>query len=164
MDEIRFYRSNEKSWGAFSSLFRCSVDIAGERFRSVEDAYQSRKPRKPEVRQWLLSAPTPALVALAAHALPSWDITAGWSRSKYAWMLECQRAKFTQHRDLRDLLLSTGFARLVESGTVDNDVNRRWGEVNGVGSNYLGRILMMLRCEFGGSSYEDEELRERLCA
>ncbi|PNB06401.1 DUF1768 domain-containing protein, partial [Pseudomonas sp. FW305-67] len=57
------------------------------------------------------------------------------------------RAKFTQHADLRDLLLSTGDARLVEAATVDNDVNRLWGEVNGSGRNMLGVLLMEIRAE-----------------
>jgi len=57
------------------------------------------------------------------------------------------RAKFTQHEDLKQLLLSTGTARLVESATVDNAVNRLWGEVNGVGKNKLGELLMEVRSE-----------------
>lgn len=57
------------------------------------------------------------------------------------------RAKFTQHEDLRSLLLSTGEASLVESATVDNAVNRLWGEVNGEGKNMLGIMLMELRAE-----------------
>jgi len=57
------------------------------------------------------------------------------------------RAKFTQHDDLRKLLLSTEDARLVESATVDNEVNRLWGEVNGKGRNMLGELLMELRAE-----------------
>lgn len=163
-NEICFYRANERPYGAFSSLFRRSIVVAGEGFRSVEDAYQSRKPRKPEVRAWLLSAPTPTLVALAAHSLLHWDIAPGWSRLRYPWMLECQRAKFAQHADLREVLLSTGGKRLVEAGTVDNDVNRRWGEVNSVGLNYLGRILMTVRAELGGASYCDPDLAARVQA
>ena len=60
-------------------------------------------------------------------------------------MREVLRAKFTQHSDLQDLLLSTGEARLVESATVDNEVNRLWGEVNGSGRNMLGILLMEIR-------------------
>ena len=62
------------------------------------------------------------------------------------------QAKFEQHPDLRSLLLSTGDARLVESATVDNDVNRLWGEVNGVGKNMLGLLLMELRAELRGEA------------
>jgi hypothetical protein len=54
-------------------------------------------------------------------------------------------AKFSQHADLADLLLSTGESRLVESATVDNAVNRTWGEVNGRGQNMLGIMLMEVR-------------------
>jgi predicted NAD-dependent protein-ADP-ribosyltransferase YbiA (DUF1768 family) len=54
-------------------------------------------------------------------------------------------AKFTQHEDLRDILLSTGKARLVESATVKNSVNLEWGEVNGKGQNKLGILLMEVR-------------------
>jgi hypothetical protein len=31
------------------------------------------KPRNPEVREWILSAPTPALVAMGAHGLYTWE-------------------------------------------------------------------------------------------
>jgi hypothetical protein len=34
---------------------------------------------------------------------------------------------------------------LVETATVDNEVNRLWGEVNGQGRNMLGEMLMELR-------------------
>lgn len=44
-------------------------------------------------------------------------------------------------------LTATGTARLVESATVDNAVNRLWGEVNGVGKNKLGELLMEVRAE-----------------
>jgi predicted NAD-dependent protein-ADP-ribosyltransferase YbiA (DUF1768 family) len=57
------------------------------------------------------------------------------------------RAKFTQFEDLKILLLSTGTARLVETATVDSPVNRLWGEVNGVGQNKLGTLLMEVRAE-----------------
>lgn len=144
-NEIRFYRANEKPFGAFSNLYRRQIDFEGETFPTSEHAYQAGKARKPQVREWILSAPSPSLVAMAAHGLYYWDISPGWSRTKFDRMRAVLRAKFTQHRDLRDLLLSTGDARLVESATVDNEVNRLWGEVGGVGRNMLGVMLMELR-------------------
>lgn len=147
MDEIHFYRASEKPYGAFSNLYRRDVVFEGEVFSTSEHAYQAGKARKPAVRRWLMEAPSPALLAMAAHGLYYWDIAPGWSTSKFDRMRSVLRAKFTQHADLRDLLLSTGKARLVESATVDNEVNRLWGEVGGVGRNMLGVLLMELRDE-----------------
>ena len=64
--EIRFYRASEKPYGAFSNLYRRPIEFEGETFATSEHAYQAGKPRKPEVRKWVLSAPSPALVAMAA--------------------------------------------------------------------------------------------------
>ena len=150
--EIRFYRASEKPYGAFSNLYRRPVEFEGETFATSEHAYQAGKARKPAVREWILSAPSPALVAMAAHGLYYWDIVPGWSRTKFDRMRGVLRSKFTQHEDLRQLLLSTGEARLVESATVDNEVNRLWGEVNGAGRNMLGELLMELRAELRGET------------
>ncbi|WP_299401856.1 NADAR family protein [uncultured Roseobacter sp.] len=147
MDEIRFYRASEKPYGVFSNLYRREIRFEGETFSTSEHAYQAGKARKPQVRKWLMEAPSPSLLAMAAHGLYYWDIAPGWSKSKFDRMRAVLRAKFTQHEDLRQLLLSTGDARLVESTTTDNAVNRLWGEVNGEGKNMLGVMLMELRAE-----------------
>ena len=143
--EIRFYRANEKPYGCFSNLFRRPMEFEGMMFPTAEHAYQAGKPRKPEVRDWLMAAPSPSLLAMAAHGLLSWDIAPGWSAGRRDRMRAVVLAKFRQHADLQTLLFSTGDARIVESATVDNPVNRRWGEVNGVGQNWLGLILMEVR-------------------
>jgi ribA/ribD-fused uncharacterized protein len=147
MNEIRFYRASEKPYGALSNLYRRTLVFEGQVFPTSEHAYQAGKARKPEVREWLMAAPTPALLAMAAHGLYYWDITPGWSSSKFDRMRAVLRAKFGQNPDLAELLVSTGDARLVESASVDNKVNRLWGEVKGVGQNMLGIILMEIREE-----------------
>lgn len=146
-NEIRFYRASEKPFGAFSNLYRRPIEFEGDVFPTSEHAYQAGKARKPEVKKWLMQAPSPSLLAMAAHGLYYWDVAPGWSKTKFDRMRKVLTAKFTQHQDLRDLLLSTGEARLVETATVDNEVNRVWGEVNGVGQNMLGTLLMELRQE-----------------
>lgn len=147
MDEIRFYRASEKPFGAFSNLYRREIEFEGELYPTSEHAYQAGKARKAEVKKWLMEAPSPSLLAMAAHGLYYWDVAPGWSTNKFDRMRAVLRAKFTQHADLRDLLLSTGKAQLIETATVDNEVNRLWGEVNGVGRNMLGVMLMELRAE-----------------
>ncbi len=148
-DEIRFYRANEKPYGVFSNLFRRPIFFEGIEFLTAEHAYQAGKARKQAVRDWILSAPSPALVAMAAHGLYTWDIAPGWSKTKFERMKAVLLAKYSQHEDLKQLLLGTGSARLIESATVDNTVNRLWGEVNGVGKNMLGNLLMEVRAELG---------------
>jgi len=151
-NETRFYRANEQPYGAFSNLYRRAFEFEGTMYPTAEHAYQAGKARKPEVRAWLLSAPSPALLAMAAHGLYYWDIMPGWSTTKFDRMKRILRAKYTQHEDLRDLLLATGTSRLVETATVDSPVNRLWGEVNGVGQNKLGVLLMEVRDELRASS------------
>jgi ribA/ribD-fused uncharacterized protein len=151
MKEIRFYRASDAAFGCFSNLYRRSIEFEDCNYPTAEHAYQAGKPRKKEVRDWLMAAPSPALLAMAAHGLYYWDIAPGWSTSKFARMKTVLQAKFSQHEDLRQTLLSTGDARLIESATVDNAVNRLWGEVNGVGRNMLGTLLMEVRSEIRAS-------------
>ncbi|MBI2745247.1 MAG: NADAR family protein [Burkholderiales bacterium] len=152
LTEVRFYRASEKPYGAFSNLYRREIEFEGEKFATSEHAYQAGKARKPEVRKWLMEAPSPALLAMAAHGLYVWDINSDWSRIKFDRMKRVLHAKYTQHEDLKQLLLSTGTARLVESATVDNAVNRLWGEVGGVGKNKLGELLMEVRAELAATA------------
>jgi ribA/ribD-fused uncharacterized protein len=59
-------------------------------------------------------------------------------------MREVVRAKFNQHDDIRQILLSTGDAKIVEH--TEND--SYWGDGgDGSGKNMLGRILMEIREE-----------------
>lgn len=148
IEEVRFYRANEKPYGAFSNLYKRPVEFEGTIYPTSEHAYQAGKAAKPAVRQWILNAPTPALAAMAAHGLYVWDVVPNWAQIKFERMRSVLRAKFDQHDDLRELLLSTGGARLVEAGTVNNAVNRLWGEVDGKGENMLGVMLMELRAEY----------------
>jgi ribA/ribD-fused uncharacterized protein len=145
--EIHFYRANEKPYGVFSNLYKRVIVFEGREYPTSEHAYQAGKARKEAVREWILSAPSPALVAMAAHGLYTWDIVPDWSRIKFQRMRDVLRAKFTQHEDLRALLLSTGNGRLIEAGRTDNAVNRLWGAVNGNGQNILGVLLMEVRVE-----------------
>lgn len=154
-EEIRFYRASEKPFGAFSNLYRREIEFEGETFATSEHAYQAGKARKPEVKAWLMAAPSPSLLAMAAHGLYYWDVSPGWSQTKFDRMRGVLYAKFTQHEDLKTLLLSTGTARLIETATVDNEVNRLWGEVNGQGRNMLGLLLMELRERLRAEGSED---------
>jgi ribA/ribD-fused uncharacterized protein len=65
-----------------------------------------------------------------------------WERAKDNVMRVALYAKFTQHADLRTLLLGTGSAHLVEHTGNDS----YWGDGgDGSGRNMLGLLLMELR-------------------
>ena len=145
MNEICFYRANEKPYGVFSNLYKRVLTLDEVEYPTAEHAYQAGKARKDSVRKWLMEAPSPSLLAMAAHGMYVWDVAPDWSKTKFDRMRRVLMAKYTQHEDLKQLLLSTGDARLVEVATVDNAVNRLWGEVNGVGKNMLGVLLMEVR-------------------
>lgn len=151
MQQIEFYRANEKPFGVFSNLHKRTIVFEGVEYPTSEHAYQAGKPRKDSVRAWLMAAPSPSLLAMAAHGLYVWDVHPDWSKTKFDRMKRVLHAKFTQHLDLQETLLSTGDARLVEVAAVDNAVNRLWGEVNGVGKNMLGILLMEIRTEIRAS-------------
>lgn len=158
MEEISFYRASEKPYGVFSNLYKREIDFEGEVFATSEHAYQAGKARKQAVKKWLMEAPSPSLLAMAAHGLYYWDVAPGWSKIKFDRMRAVLRAKFTQHEDLKEILLGTGDARLVEKATEDNPVNRLWGEVNGVGKNTLGIMLMELRLELRKEQNSNKKL------
>jgi ribA/ribD-fused uncharacterized protein len=67
-----------------------------------------------------------------------------WEAVKDDVMRSVVRAKFTQHPELKQTLLSTGSANIVEHTANDS----YWGDGgDGSGRNMLGRILMEVREE-----------------
>lgn len=65
-----------------------------------------------------------------------------WESVKDHVMLEAVRAKFSQHDELKNILLSTGDAELIEYK------DSYWGDGgDGSGKNRLGQILMLVREE-----------------
>ncbi|MBX4997060.1 NADAR family protein [Rhizobium lentis] len=158
---ISFYRANERPYGVLSNLYRREIEFEGRIFPTSEHAYQAGKALKPAVREWIQAAPSPSLAAMAAHGLYTWDVVPDWANIKFDRMRAVLRAKFTQHPDLAEILISTGTKRLVEVGSVNNAVNRLWGEVNGKGKNMLGVMLMELREEISNGLIEQDSWLRR---
>jgi predicted NAD-dependent protein-ADP-ribosyltransferase YbiA (DUF1768 family) len=98
---------------------------------------------------------------MAAHGLYTWDVVSNWTDIKFDRMRKVLRAKFLQHPDLAKLLISTGSKRIVETGSVNNSVNRLWGEVAGNGQNMLGVMLMEIRDELNDRVAEGNAKREK---
>lgn len=141
--EIRFYRSSGE-FGFLSNLYKKEIEFEGRKFPHSEAAYQFGKPKDPSVAEWIVNAPKPHLCAAMAHSLLSFDIKPEWNEIKVDRMRNILRVKFSQHEDLKKLLLGTGDAILIE----DSKTDAFWGiGKKGNGKNMLGVLLMEIRKE-----------------
>lgn len=142
MNPILFYRLNEP-YGAFSNFSPHPFQLKNKAWPTTEHYFQAQKfagtTHEEEIR--LLGSP---MVAARAGRSRKRPLRTDWVTVRDDVMREALRAKFTQHAELRELLLSTGDARLVEHTTNDS----YWGDGgDGSGRNRLGELLMELRAD-----------------
>lgn len=139
--EIRFYRAAGE-YGWMSNLFKLGLIFEGKAFSCREAAYQYGKPIDRATADWIVAAPKPHLMAIAAHGLFVFDVKANWNDLKVPRMRAVLLAFFRQHNDMRNRLLETGDAALIEESKSD----AFWGlGKKGNGKNMLGVLLMEVR-------------------
>jgi ribA/ribD-fused uncharacterized protein len=142
---IHFY-STRDPFGEFSNFSKHRIFLEEKLWPTSEHYFQAQK---------FAGTPHEEAVRLAATAKMAAELgrdrkrplRADWEHVKDHVMREAVRAKFTQHETLRELLLSTGDAVLVEHTAND----RYWADGgDGTGLNMLGKILMEIRDELRG--------------
>ena len=142
MKTIKFYRVNEP-YGAFSNFSPHPVTLKGRTWLTSEHYFQAQKFADTEHEEAIHLAKSP-MVAARMGRTRKHPLRTDWEKVKETIMREVLRAKFTQHADLRSLLLSTGEAELVEHTRNDS----YWGDGgDGTGKNRLGHLLMELRAQ-----------------
>ena len=142
-DVINFYRVGDE-YGQFSNFAPYPITLDGERWPTSEHYFQAQKFDDPAYRQKIRKANSPMLAARLGRDRKQ-KLRRDWESVKVGIMRVAVLAKFTQHDELRTLLLSTGDAKLVEH-TENDDY---WGDGgDGRGQNWLGRILMEVRATF----------------
>lgn len=139
---INFY-STSGEYGCFSNFSRHPIFLKGKRWPTTEHYFQAQKfagePDEEEVRL----ANKPMLAASMGRDRKR-PLRRDWESAKENVMLDALRAKFTQHEDLKAILLGTGDAKLVEHTANDS----YWGDGgDGSGKNRLGHLLMKVREE-----------------
>ena len=139
---VIFYGPNEE-YGFLSNFYLAPVEIDGCIWPTAEHYYQAQKFPEPNRQAAVREAATPGAAKKLGRA-GSADLRSDWDTARDGVMLVVLRAKFTQHRDLRALLLATGDALLVEHTHRDH-----YGADGGDGSgqNRLGMLLMQVREE-----------------
>lgn len=123
-----------------SNFYQCNMMIDGLLYATVEHYFQSQKSLDENTRILIQHADSPrGAKRLGRQCLLRPD----WERIKGQVMFKALSAKFSSSY-LRHRLLETGDRELIE-GNVWGDWE--WGQVNGVGKNKLGKMLMRLRTE-----------------
>jgi ribA/ribD-fused uncharacterized protein len=127
-----------------SNFWLCPVDVSGVRYPSAEHAYQAAKTLDAGARLAIAGLASPGQAKRAGQQL---ELRPGWEQARKRIMLGVVVIKFTQNPHLGCQLAETGDA-LLEEGNRWHD--NYWGACGcprhmGLGLNYLGRILMMVR-------------------
>jgi ribA/ribD-fused uncharacterized protein len=121
--------------------------MGGKQWPTSEHYFQAQKFEDVEHQEAIRKTKSPMIAARMGRDRKK-QLRQDWESVKVGIMREVVRAKFEQHDDIRQVLLSTGDATLVEH--TEND--SYWGDGgDGSGKNMLGQILMEIR----------EELRRR---
>jgi ribA/ribD-fused uncharacterized protein len=140
LNKILFYRVGEP-FGEFSNFSPHAFKLKGRLWPTSEHYFQAQKFAGTEHEEEVRQAKSPMVAAHMGRSRKR-PLRKDWESVKDHVMREALRAKFTQHRDLRSLLLGTENAKLVEHTTNDS----YWGDGgDGGGKNRLGLLLMELR-------------------
>ncbi len=135
------FSSKSVDYGWLSNFSQEGFTLDAVRWPSVEHYYQAQKFAGTAAAERIRRASSP-LTARKTGQDRSLVPRADWDASKEEVMRRALRAKFTQHRRLRDRLVATGDAVLVHTSSRDEF----WGQTtDGVGANRLGVLLMELR-------------------
>ena len=141
-DTINFYGSREPYF-EFSNFARFHVTLDGKIWPTSEHYFQAQKFLDEALQEKVRLARTPRAAADMGRDRSN-PLRADWETVKDDVMRKVVRAKFTQHAELKKLLLDTGDAIIVEHTVND----AYWGDGgDGSGKNMLGRILMEIRSE-----------------
>lgn len=152
-----------------SNFYNCSVQYDDICYPHTESAFQAQKTLDIHVREEFARAMlTPgqakragkgkSFKSLSGEVLKV-ELRSDWEKVKNSIMYEVVRAKFEQNQDLREKLLATGDAQLIEGNYWHDNY---WGQcscqrcINTIGFNQLGKTLMRVRAELGGAPYNEE--------
>jgi ribA/ribD-fused uncharacterized protein len=139
---IRFFSKSDR-YREFSNFANYPVEIGGIVWPTTEHYYQAQKFHDPDRQERIRQLPVAAAAKRYATKHKS-KIRADWNQIKDGVMARALRAKFTQHKSLRDLLVGSGDEKIEE----DSPKDAYWGTgPDGTGQNRLGEVLMRLRTE-----------------
>lgn len=142
---IYFYKVDEP-YGCFSNFAPYPIELQGKIWPTSEHYFQAQKFPGTEHMEAIRQVTSPMIAARMGRSRQR-PLRSDWENVKDSIMREAVLAKFTQHQELREILLGTGDALLVEHTKNDS----YWGDGgDGSGRNRLGEILIDVRAELMG--------------
>ena len=137
---INFY-STKDAYGEFSNFAAFPITLDGVCWPTTEHYFQAQKFADEDYREKIRKADSPMMAADLGRSR-NVRIRDDWESVKIEVMRMAVLAKFDTHKELNELLLSTGNEDIVEAARGDSF----WGcGGDGTGKNWLGRILMEVR-------------------
>ncbi|AUS02930.1 hypothetical protein NVP2275O_349 [Vibrio phage 2.275.O._10N.286.54.E11] len=156
MDDLNEEQGYVFFWGTILSNFHeCPVEIDGTTFKTSEHAFMAFKAlhfNDAESAIAILNADTPYGAKKLGRKVAGFD-PIEWDRVSFMYMERACYAKFDQNEDLKEKLLATNNATLVEASPFDRiwgigigaDDPDRFDELKWKGQNRLGLVLMAVR-------------------
>lgn len=139
---ILFYKINE-DYGCFSNFAPYSFIYDNILWKTSEHYFQSQKFEDRHHIEKIINAKNPMIAAQLGRSRKV-SIKKDWELIKDDIMRRAVYEKFSQNTDIREILLSTNEAKIIENTT--NDYYWGCGE-KGNGLNMLGIILMETRAK-----------------
>ncbi len=140
MEPIYFY-GTKGVYGCFSNFAPYPIKLKGKVWPTSEHYFQAQKFADTEHEEAIRLVKSPMIAARMGRSRAR-PLRQDWEQVKDDLMYQAVLAKFNQHADIREILLGTGDALLIEHTRRD----AYWGDGgDGHGQNKLGQILMKVR-------------------
>lgn len=138
---VYFYSAREVPYGCFSNFSAHGFEIDGKYWRTSEHYFQAQKFAGTSHEEEIRKVASPKIAASMGRSRKR-PLRKDWESVKDSIMKQAVLKKFETHADIREILLATGDAEIVENAPSDY----YWGcGADGSGQNKLGKILIEVR-------------------
>lgn len=131
-----------------SNFYPAEIKYEGLTYKTSEHLFVAMKTLDLDERKVVSEIETPGQAK--RYGRKSITLREDWNKIRVDIMRFVVYQKFEQNPELKQKLLDTGHNLLVEG---NNWGDMFWGQVDGEGSNFLGRILMALRLQYHMSAF-----------
>lgn len=139
------FTKKDPMYGCFSNFYNCTVTYRGITYNNSEAAWQAQKVENEEEKKVFANLDPSKAKSLGRKV----KLRSDWEDVKYDFMIKVLYCKFSQHPELKKILLDTENDYIEENTTEWHD--NIWGNCRCVkcqeiiGQNLLGKALMYVR-------------------